>query len=142
MVAAIHLIFAGIWLGCIVVEVLFERALIGKGREQELILARLHKRVDLVVEIPAFLIVLLTGALVLSTVEAGALLYTKAGLGLIAVIANIYCVRLVFCRADAAEAGDWLSFERYDHLQHKVGAVVLLSVVVASIIGVSADFNA
>ena len=57
----IHLLFVGIWLGCVLTEALFERALLGKGREQELILTALHKKVDFLIEIPAFCIVFLTG---------------------------------------------------------------------------------
>ncbi len=45
----LHISFAGIWLGCVLTETLFERALLGKGKEQDLILVELHKKVDLFV---------------------------------------------------------------------------------------------
>ena len=106
----LHLTFVGLWLGCVVTEALFERALLGQGRDKELILAALHKRVDVFIEIPAFALVLATGAL------------------LLAIAANIYCVSLVFHRHRHALRGDWPAFERADHLQHKIGAVVLLGI--------------
>lgn len=132
----LHLAFAGIWLGCILTETLFERALLGKGREQELILAALHKRVDILVEIPAFLAVLVTGALMFLSTDASPLLAAKIVIGLLAIGTNIYCVRLVFRRASAANAGRWEEFAHLDHLQHRFGAVVLVAVVAALLIGV------
>src|SRR6266568_5063043 len=35
----LHLVSIGLWLGCILTEALFERTLLGRGREQELLLA-------------------------------------------------------------------------------------------------------
>jgi hypothetical protein len=49
----LHLLFVGLWLGSVLTEALFERALLGQGRPAELILTRLHIRVDLAIEIPA-----------------------------------------------------------------------------------------
>jgi uncharacterized membrane protein len=117
------------WL--LLTEVLFERALLGQGRAQKLILVRLHKRVDLIVEIPAFLAVLVTGAFMLASTTPSSALHAKIGFGLIAIAANIYCVWLVFRRAQAATAGQWEKFSHLDHLQHKIGAVVLLGILVA-----------
>ena len=131
-----HLLFVGIWLGCVLTEALFERALLGRGRAQELILVALHKRVDLIIEIPAFLIVLVTGGMLLSSTSAGSLLQTKIAFALLAIAANGYCVWLVFRRARAAEAGDWDTFAALDQLQHKLGAVVLLGILTALGIGI------
>jgi uncharacterized membrane protein len=132
----VHLAFAGVWLGCVLTEALFERALLGQGRAQELILVALHKRVDLIVELPAFLAVLVTGAVMLASAHPSPALHTKITFGLIAIAANIYCVSLVFRRAKAAAAGDWESFSHLDHLQHKVGAVVLAAILIALSVGV------
>lgn len=126
-----HLVFVGLWLGCVLTEALFERAFLGQGRAQELTLALLHKRVDLFVEIPAFLAVLVTGTLMFSRAAPSGLLHAKVGFGLLAIAANLWCVVLVFRRAAAASAGQWDRFARLDHLQHKIGAVVLLGMVAA-----------
>lgn len=132
----LHLSFVGVWLGCVLTEALFERALLGKGRAQELILVALHKRVDLLVEIPAFVVVLVTGAFMLPAADTNLLLIAKIAFGMLAIATNIYCVWLVFRRASAASAGRWEEFMHLDHLQHKFGAVVLLAIVVALVIGV------
>ncbi|HZW12545.1 MAG TPA: hypothetical protein VFF81_05055 [Noviherbaspirillum sp.] len=130
-----HLVFAGLWLGCVLTEVLFERALLGRGKDYEVILAGLHRRVDLFVEIPAFLAVLVTGALMVANVNPGPVLHTKIAFGVLAIAANIYCVSLVLRRAKAATEGHWEEFARLDHLQHKFGAVVLLGILAALGIG-------
>lgn len=132
----IHLVFIGLWLGCVVTEALFERALLGQGRPQELILVELHKRVDLIVEIPAFVVVLVTGALMLDSTDPSPALSTKIGFGLMAIFANIYCVWLVFRRSRAATEDQWERFAELDHSQHKFGAVVLLGLLVALGIGI------
>jgi uncharacterized membrane protein len=134
----IHLSFVGIWLGCVLTEALFERALLGKGKEHELTLVTLHKRVDLVVEIPSFVVVLITGALMYPLANVSGLIQIKIALGLLAVVVNGYCVWLVFQRSVAAQSGNWEEFTRLDHKQHKYGAVVLLAIVVALSIGVYA----
>jgi len=131
----LHLLSIGIWLGCVMTEGLFERALLGKGREQELTLAALHKRVDIFIEVPAILLVLVTGGLLLRNAAGGNLLYLKVALGLFAIAANAYCVRLVFRRLTHATTGEWQSFDKIDHLQHKVGAAVLVGILAALAIG-------
>jgi len=133
----LHLSFVGIWLGCVVTEALFERALLGTSRENESILASLHKRVDLFVEIPAFVGVLVTGLMMFSSAAMTTLMIVKIVLGSIAIVANIYCVRLVFLRVVFSKAGNWQAFESADHIQHKVGAIVLLGIIAALGVGLS-----
>jgi hypothetical protein len=134
----LHIVAAGLWLGCVLTEALFERALLGQGPAHELILVRLHQRVDQIVEIPAFLAVLVTGGLMLAQAPLSALLAVKVGLGLTAVAANVWCVRLVFLRATAAERGEREAFARLDHAQHRYGAVVLLTMIGALVLGLFA----
>jgi len=136
-VLLIHLVLVGVWLGCVLTEALFERALLGQGREQERILVGLHKRVDVWIEIPAFAGVLISGAVLLSNVTWTPTLQVKILCGLLAIAANIYCVGLVFRRAKAADLGDWARFEALDHLQHKWGAVVLVGILLALGLGVN-----
>lgn len=131
----LHLLLVGIWLGCVLTEALFERALLGKGRAFELVLVALHKKVDLFVEIPAFAGVLLMGGWMLSMSPPSALLHAKVGFGLLAIAANVYCVWLVFARARAAQAGQWDVFAHLDHRQHAFGALVLLGLLGAATLG-------
>ncbi|HTH10127.1 MAG TPA: hypothetical protein VMA55_11205 [Acidovorax sp.] len=133
----LHLTFVGLWLGCVLTEALFERALLGHGRDKELILSALHRRVDLFIEIPAFVLVLAIGGLLLAGAQPSGLLHAKLGLALLAVAANVYCVYLVFKRHRLALQGDWQGFEKADHLQHKIGAVVLLGILGALGLGLA-----
>jgi hypothetical protein len=127
MLLIFHILFIGLWLGCVLTEALFERALLGRGREHELLLADLHKRVDVWIEIPAFVAVVVTGGMLFAQAAPSTLLNVKVALGLLAVLSNGVCVGLVFARAKAAHLGQWEQFDRLDHLQHKLGAVVLLA---------------
>ncbi len=135
MVFIFHLIFIGIWVGCVLTEALFERALLGKGRDKEIILCALHKKVDIFIEVPAFIIVAITGAILSSSTNFTPLILTKITFGILAILVNIYCVFLVFKRADSAKAENWINFEKLDHLQHKAGALVLMFQVFAIICG-------
>jgi hypothetical protein len=129
---SLHLLFAGIWIGCVLTEALFERVLLAGDRAAHLTLSSLHVRVDKYVEIPMIVGVLLTGAVLWSQGHrAGASFHLMAGAGLVAIAANLHCVGIVFKRHRAALAGNWPEFDRLDHLQHKVGGVVLAGLVVA-----------
>jgi len=64
-------------------------------------------------------------------------LVLATGALLLAIAANIYCVSLVFRRHRHALRGDWPAFERADHLQHKIGAVVLLGILGALGLGLA-----
>lgn len=132
----VHLCLAAAWIGCVFTEVLFERALLAGDRAQHRVLARLHARVDLWVETPAFLGVLATGVLMMAQARpAWPGFHLKLALGLLAIVANAWCVRIVLLRRQAAEAGDWARFDRLDHAQHKLGAVVLLAALGALAVG-------
>jgi hypothetical protein len=131
----IHLLAAGVWFGCVLTEILFERAFLGQGRSHEFILARLHRRVDLLIELPALLVVALSGAALLHAAAPGALLHLKISLGAIAMVANLICLSLVLRRFEAARRTDWKAFANLDRAQHAWGAVVLLGIVGALTLG-------
>lgn len=116
-------------------ETLFERALLGQGRGPELLLADLHKRVDLFNEVPAFLAVFASGALLYEGARMTPFLFAKLGFGLLAIVINIYCVWLVVRRATAAHQGRWEQFAQLDHRQHQFGAVVLVALLLALALG-------
>ena len=74
MLATLHILFVGAWIGTVLVEALFERALLGQGRAQELALARLHWQVDKLVELPLLIAVVASGAKLLRDVPLDGLL--------------------------------------------------------------------
>lgn len=134
LLPAVHLAAAGLWLGCVCTEVVFERAL----ASDPLRLAQLHRRVDAAVELPACLVVLLTGLAMLTLrgrAPWDAWLAAKIALGAVALAANAMCARLVWRRATCAQAGDTQGFATADRRQHRWGAVVLAGLVAALALG-------
>jgi len=75
----IHVVCAGLWLGCVLVEVTFERVLAGLQTRE--FLAKLHYWVDLLIELPAFLIVLATGQQMLNSATPTVPLHVMTGAG-------------------------------------------------------------
>ncbi len=129
----LHVLFAAAWLGCVLTEVVFERLLLAQGAALHPLLGRLHRRVDLAIELPLLAGVAFSGAVML---VAGAeamdrLLTAKIAVGAVAIAANLWCVRLVLRRCAQAQAGDVSGFENTDHAQHRWGALVLLGLVAA-----------
>ena len=133
---AAHFLFAGLWLGCILTEALFERVLGSAGRPAQRLLAELHWKVDVFVEVPAFVGVLVTGALMLPAPHAvGTPFVVMLAVGMMAIFLNVFCVWLVHKRRNAARREHWQAFDKLDFFQHKLGALVLLGVLVAVLAG-------
>ncbi|MBN8502021.1 MAG: hypothetical protein J0M19_12815 [Sphingomonadales bacterium] len=137
MLPTLHAIFAGAWIGTVLVEALFERALLGQGRDKELILARLHWKVDKLVELPLLVAVAVSGIRLLRDMPLDGLLRAKLACAALAVFANLYCIWLVKLRLRAAEAGAWDLFAMLDKRQHQIGALVLLGLLGAAGLGMA-----
>ncbi|MCR6631587.1 MAG: hypothetical protein NVV74_16950 [Magnetospirillum sp.] len=130
----LHLLCVATWLGCILVEALYEHSIDDSPAMRRFISA-LHWKTDKFIEIPAFLGVLLTGGAMLHQAPYTPLLWTKIGLGLTAITFNAVCVWLVVKRLALADKGDFAGWEKLDHWQHKLGAVVLLALLAALVAG-------
>jgi hypothetical protein len=129
----LHVIFAGVWLGCILVEAVFEH---GSGPQMRLYISKLHWSVDKAIEIPAFLGVGVTGGLLfLGQAQMTPLLWTKAAFGAAAILLNVICVWIVRVRLAHALSGNDAAWLRWDYWQHKLGGVVLAGLVIALGIG-------
>jgi hypothetical protein len=120
-----HALLVGAWIVTVLIEKLFERALLGQGRDKELLLARLHWKVDKLVELPLLLAVVASGAKLLQGVSLDGLVRAKLACAMLAVFANLYCIWLVRLRLRMAEAGAWDLFAMIDRRQHVVGGIVL-----------------
>lgn len=137
LLLCLHLLAAGAWAGCVATEVFFERRLAAIPLRAPL--ADLHRRVDLWVELPALLLVAATGvAMLLQQVPTpwGVLLGLKLVLGGLAVLANLVCIRMVLERDAAQRADDDAAYRRFDALQHRWGAGVVLGLAGAILFGV------
>lgn len=134
IVLFIHLVCVAAWLGCVLVEAIYEHA-IDKSTQMRVFISRLHWSTDKFVEIPAFVGVLLTGGFMLGHTAMTPLLLTKIAFGLAAIAFNTLCVGLAFRRLNFARVGDFTSWEAVDCQQHKFGAAVLVALLVALAIG-------
>lgn len=130
----LHIVSVSVWLGCILVEAVYEHSIDASPAMRRFVSA-LHWTTDKWIEIPAFLGVLVTGGLMAAHVPVTPLLSVKIGFGLLAITANAVCVGLVLRRLRHAETGNFTAWEAADHRQHKIGAVVLLALLVALGIG-------
>ena len=130
----LHMLCAFVWLGCVLTETVMERAGDVSTVVRRLV-SRAHWRIDLLVELPAFLGVLLTGGYMVQFISMTPLLMLKIAAGLIAVGVNVYCVLLVGRRHAAAVGGNFGLWEAIDRRQHRYGAVVLVAMLFALAIG-------
>lgn len=131
----VHILAVGAWFGCVATEVAFERTM-GSSEADRLRISTLHDLVDRYVEAPAFIIAALSGAVLSFNTIWTAGLVAKIGVGLVAVVANVWCMKLVFDRARAAKEGRFEDWVAIDHAQHKWGGVVALGLVVTIAIGI------
>lgn len=130
----LHLFCLAAWTGCILVEALYEHS-IDTSPAMRRFVSELHWRTDKFIEIPTFAGVLLTGGAMIHNSAMTPLLWIKVAFGLTAILFNALCVGLVVKRLACARAGDFDTWQRLDHWQHKLGAVVLLALLVALGIG-------
>ena len=132
----IHVLAAGLWLGCLATEIAFEKAMATDPSARGFV-SRLHDRVDRFVEGPAFVVVAASGAMLLAGgVVLDARMIVKIALGTAAVLANIWCLGLVLARARVARldpTGDaWVATDRRQHLAGTVVTVLLLATTLAA----------
>lgn len=134
----VHLGAVGIWLGCVLTEIAVERALAGQGETTDRLLAGLHRHIDLLVELPAFVVVLVSGGLLLADGNFSPWLYAKIAAGLLAILANAVCLYWVLRRARAAACSDGAAFAAADHQQHRWGALVVAALLLTLLLAVIA----
>lgn len=101
----IHLFAVAFWLGVVAVEYLLEQSR-AQSRNQGFTVARLHRKIDLLFEMPAFLVVLITGILLFEPARFEGLYAVKIVAGAVAVLGNMLCLVPVLRRRAAADKED------------------------------------
>ena len=101
----IHLFAVAFWLGVVAVEYLLEQSR-AQSHNQGFTVARLHRKIDLLFEMPAFLVVLITGILLFEPARFEGLYAVKVVAGAVAVLGNILCLVPVLRRRAAADKED------------------------------------
>lgn len=117
-----HLIALGLWGGCVLVEVLME-LMARKNASFRAIIPEWHYKVDLYLEGPLLVLVLLTGFLLFDPAKISALYLIKLALGLIAAGANLVCVVFVVMRKKASDIQNAEAVEKYTRLVFSTVAV-------------------
>lgn len=103
--AVAHLVFLGLWGGAVLVELVIELHARGMA-SREPVAAELHFWIDLLIELPLLLAVLVTGfALTARQPAFSGLLLAKIALGLTAILANLICVGVVIQRRREVRRG-------------------------------------
>lgn len=101
----LHLFVVAFWLGVVAVEYLIEQGR-AQSRSQGFTVARLHRRIDMFFEVPAFTVVLVTGLLLIEPERFDGVYTLKIAVGGIAVLGNLLCLVPVLKRRASAEADD------------------------------------
>lgn len=111
----LHLFCVAFWLGVVAVEYLIEQGR-SQSRSQGFTVARLHRRIDLFFEMPAFSVVLVTGLLLIEPARFDGIYALKVIAGGIAVAGNVLCLVPVLRRRVAADQDDLVEVIRQSKL--------------------------
>ncbi|MEH6549348.1 MAG: hypothetical protein V7711_15580 [Pseudomonadales bacterium] len=132
---SIHLLAIGIWIGVVAAEFAIEFD--GLKDSPSLIKAsKLHYLTDIWVEIPAFVVVFVTGAFMITEKHLAGLFLYKVIFGVLAIIFNGVCVYAVFKRKGYAVSGDIDGMISTDPAMRLGGAGFIPSFLVAFGIGI------
>lgn len=131
----LHLVAVGIWVGVVGAEFFIEFD--GKNGDEALIKAsKMHYATDIWIEIPAFMTVLVTGALMLDASHLEGLFLYKVIFGVAAVIFNLVCVYAVYVRRRFALVGDIEGMRSTDPAMRLGGAGIIPSFLIAAVLAI------
>ncbi len=101
----VHVFALGVWLGCVTVESVLE-AFGHRDPALRPAVARLHFWIDMLVEVPAFTLVALSGAALLRLELLHGAYAVMVIAGSVAIAVNLWCVLPVVRRKSAADSDD------------------------------------
>ena len=131
----LHLFAVAFWLGVVAVEYLLERTR-AQSRNQGFTVARLHSQIDLLFEMPAFSVVLVTGLLLIEPTRFDGIYALKVVAGGIAVLGNALCLVPVLKRRTAAEKNDLSNVIRQSRLIDIISLLAIPTGLVALACGI------
>lgn len=129
-----HLISIGIWAGCVAVEIVCELDQKNLNFKKSYI-ASLHWKIDKYVEIPAIMLTLITGLLLLENAPNDPLLLIKIIAGIAAVVLNSIASFTVYKRYKCFTLEDEAGYYRYNLLHERVGVGCVLTIAIAIVVG-------
>ena len=121
----LHIFFVGFWVSCAIIEGILEFM---RRRDSSLQYpaAKFHYYIDIFVEIPAIVIILVTGFLLLDMSEMSALRLIKVVCGLLAILATMLSVVIVFRRRYAVDADNRPAVDKNDKLFDIIAYLIVL----------------
>ena len=134
LLLSIHLFAAAFWFGILGVEFILEQGRT-RSREHGYAVADIHYHVDLFLETPAFMTVLVTGVLMSSGQALEGLFLVKVCAGLVAIAGNVGCVYAIVRRKIAGHTQDFAGLVRYSRVVDKLSAIAVPAGVVSLLIG-------
>jgi len=130
----VHLIAIGIWVGCVATEIVCELGQKNVNFKQSYI-APLHWSIDKFVEIPAILVTVFTGLLMLEDAAWTTLFKIKIITGIAAVILNSVAAFTVYMRYKYFTENNEQGYAKYHLLHERVGIACTAMIVVALVAG-------
>ena len=131
----LHLFAVAFWLGVVAVEYLIEQGR-AQSRSQGFTVARLHRRIDLFFEMPAFTVVLVTGLLLIEPARFDGIYALKVVAVGSAVLGNALCLAPVLRRRAAAEKDDLPNVIRQSRLIDIISLLAIPAGLVALACGI------
>lgn len=134
LLLSIHLFAAAFWFGVLGVEFILEQ---GRTRckEHGYAVADIHYNIDLYLETPAFVMVLITGLIMSNGQPLTGLYFVKVCAGLIAIAGNIGCVYAIVRRKWAARVKNFGGLVKYSYMVDRLSAVAVPAGFMALFIG-------
>lgn len=130
----LHVAAIAFWIGVVGAEFVIERSR-AASKPHGYAVAHNHFWIDMLLEVPAVLLVLLTGALLLKDTPMTPLLAVKVGAGLVAAAANLACVIPVTRRRRAARDEALHSVIRHSRSIDRLSALGLPAAALALLLG-------
>jgi hypothetical protein len=134
IVLKLHIFAIAFWLGVLGVEFIIEqgRAL---NEVHRYAVAQQHFKIDMFFEMPAFMLALITGLILIDPSQSSLLYWTKVGLGLIAVTGNVICLVPITLRKFAADKDCRKDVLRHSRTVDRISAVAVPAGLLALFVG-------
>ena len=129
-----HVCAVAFWFGVVGAEFVIERSR-AESTPHGFAVARNHYWIDLLLEMPAYVAVGITGGLLLAQTALTPWLLVKAGFGVVAIAANAWCWLPVLRRQRAAAMGDLAAVIRYSRMIDRVTVIGLPAALMAFALG-------
>lgn len=116
--ALFHVGILCFWLGTLTVVVLLERQR-PNSKQDTLNAAQLHYKIDVYLAVPAFVLLLMSGMMMLEPSQLAGWYLVKVICGVMAIGINAWCVLPVIQRKNAADVGNFGDVIRYSEMIDK-----------------------